>query len=366
MRTFPELESTLNEDLKIVWKNKEYTEEVVDKSCDSVMTYCKGVFPERFFDILYQNEEMFINPELNLCFLPGVDYRSLWKEDISDQTRETIWKYLQLFLFSILSNVKDGKTFGDTADLFKAINEDVFKTKLESTINEMKDMFSKSDTGEDANVQDTIPDAQSIHDHVTGMMDGKLGSLAKEIAEETAADMDLDMNDVTSVNDVFSSLLKDPSKLMSMIKNVGSKLDDKIKSGEIKESELLEEASEMMKKMKTMPGMENMQSLLSKMGLGGKGKINHTAMQAQMDRNIKQAKQKEKMRNKAEQNKKSSSTQSKTPEEVNTAYHESEKVVNELLKDYEDQILRSGEKAERSSKKQNIKGNKKMKGKKHK
>jgi len=172
------------------------------------------------------------------------------------------------------------------------------------------------------------------------------------------------MNDVTSVNDVFSSLLKDPSKLMSMIKNVGSKLDDKIKSGEIKESELLEEASEMMKKMKTMPGMENMQSLLSKMGLGGKGKINHTAMQAQMDRNIKQAKQKEKMRNKAEQNKKSSSTQSKTPEEVNTAYHESEKVVNELLKDYEDQILRSGEKAERSSKKQNTKGNKKMKGKK--
>jgi len=186
--------------------------------------------------------------------------------------------------------------------------------------------------------------------------------LAKEIAEETAANMNIDMNNVTSINDVFSNLLKDPSKLTGMIKNVGSKLDEKIKSGDIKESELLEEASEMMKKMKTMPGMENIQSILSKMGLGGKGKVNHAAMQAQMEKNIKQAKQKEKMRQKAEQNKKQGPPP-KTQEELNTAYEESEKVVNELLKDYENEIFRSGEKAERSETRQKPKGNKKNKGK---
>jgi len=132
-------------------------------------------------------------------------------------------------LFSILSNVNDGKSFGDTADLFKAINEDVFKTKLESTINEMKNMFSNMETGGDEKtVPDNLPDAESIHDHVAGMMEGKLGSLAKEIAEETAANMNIDMNNVTSINDVFSNLLKDPSKLTGMIKNVGSKLDEKI------------------------------------------------------------------------------------------------------------------------------------------
>jgi len=366
MRTFPELENTLDKDLKVVWKNSEYDMDTLEASYESILTYCKGVFPERFFDILYQNEEMFINEDLNLCFLPGIDYRALWKEDISDNTRETIWKYLQLFLFSILSNVNDGKSFGDTADLFKAINEDVFKTKLESTINEMKNMFSNMETGGDEKtVPDNLPDAESIHDHVAGMMEGKLGSLAKEIAEETAANMNIDMNNVTSINDVFSNLLKDPSKLTGMIKNVGSKLDEKIKSGDIKESELLEEASEMMKKMKTMPGMENIQSILSKMGLGGKGKVNHAAMQAQMEKNINQAKQKEKMRQKAEQNKKLGPPP-KTQEELNTAYKESEKVVNELLKDYENEIFRSGEKAERSETRQKPKGNKKNKGKKHK
>lgn len=356
IRTFPELEPNLHDDLKVVWKNNEYDEDIVNTSCESVRTYCKGVFPERFFDILYQNEEMFVNEEINLCFLPGVDYRILWKEDISEQTRETIWKYLQLFLFSILSNVKDGKSFGDTAELFKAINEDVFKTKLETTINEMKTMFSNLDASGTTNVHENIPDATSIHDHVAGMMEGKLGSLAKEIAEETAAEMNMDMNNVSSVNEVFSNLLKDPSKLMGMIKNVGSKLDEKIKSGEIKESELLEEASEIMKKMKTMPGMENLQSILSKMGLSGKSKINHAAMQSQLDRNIKQAKQKEKMRSKAEQNKKTT-TPSKTPEEIDSAYAESEKVVNELLKDCEVEELKTKEKS---------KGNKKSKRKKHK
>ena len=56
---------------------------------------------------------------------------------------------------------------------------------------------------------------------------------------------------------------------MNMVKNVGSKLDEKLKSGEIKESELMKEASELMEKMKNMPGMKNMDSLLSKMGIPG-------------------------------------------------------------------------------------------------
>ena len=39
--------------------------------------------PERFFDILYQNAEMFDNEETNTCFLPNIDFASIWKEDIT-------------------------------------------------------------------------------------------------------------------------------------------------------------------------------------------------------------------------------------------------------------------------------------------
>lgn len=138
-------------------------------------------------------------------------------------------------------------------------------------------------------------------------MDGKLGRLASQITEETLEEFQ-DLSDSTSVSDVFTKLFQDPGRLMRMVKKLGSSLDEKIKSGEIKESELMEEASEMMKNMKNMPGMENMQSMFEKMGMGnmagmagmggGKQKVNMNAMRGQLNQNIKTAKMKERMREK--------------------------------------------------------------------
>jgi hypothetical protein len=134
------------------------------------------------------------------------------------------------------------------------------------------------------------------------MMNGKLGNLAREIAEETAADLGMDMENAGSVNDVFKKLFQNPTKLMSLVKSVGNKLDDKLKSGDMKESELLQEASDIMQKMKSMPGMGDLQSMLAKMGMGhmmpgskGGGKVNMNAMQANLDRNLKSAKNKERL-----------------------------------------------------------------------
>jgi hypothetical protein len=135
------------------------------------------------------------------------------------------------------------------------------------------------------------------------MLDGKLGKLAKEIAEETAAELNMDMENATDMQDVFQKLMKNPTKLMGLVKNVGDKLDTRIKSGEIKESELISEAADIMNRMKNMPGMENIQSMLSKMGIPGLNKntkLNMGAMEAQMNRNMKNAKMKERMRAKAE------------------------------------------------------------------
>ena len=40
-------------------------------------------------------------------FTPSIDIKNLWKEDISENTREHIWKYLQLILFSVLTTIKE-------------------------------------------------------------------------------------------------------------------------------------------------------------------------------------------------------------------------------------------------------------------
>ena len=366
MSVFPELEDNLDTNLAVLWKQGANTPAEVLSATTTVMEYCGKVYPARFFDILYENTDIFTEEE-SLFLLPGIDYRVLWKENISDATRATIWKYLQLILFSSVSNVSDGESFGDTADLFKAINEDEFKKKLEETMEGMQDMFKRAEGQENTgNINmDDLPNADSVHAHVAGMMDGKLGALAKEIAEETAANLDMDFENATNVNDVFAKLMKDPTKIMGMVKDVGSKLDEKIKSGDIKESELLEEASELMKKMKEMPGMENIQSMLGNMGLGGK-KLNTSAMQAHMERTMRVAQQKERLRARAGQ-KKVEQTPQYTPEELAEMEASAEKVRQELLEEWDDEpsqtVFRSGPRAERSKVKP-TKGKKKGKKKK--
>jgi hypothetical protein len=273
-----------------------------------VFKFCMKKYPPRFFDILYQNNDIFKeDSELDTEFLPYVHFKNLWACDISEATRTTIWKYLQLILISIVGSVDNREAFGDSAKLFDSINEDEFKGKLEETLEQMKGIFenknSSSDDGEgsglgagpDANYAG--PNAQDIHNHLNEMMGGKLGQLAKEIAEETVEDMDFDVGDATDAQGIFKNLFKNPGKLMGLVKNVGDKLDTKIKSGDIKQSELMQEASEMLQKMKGMPGMGDLQSMFGKMGmnLGGQ-KLNVPAMEAKLNQNIKTEKMKERIR----------------------------------------------------------------------
>jgi hypothetical protein len=324
--TFPEYDSLISK----WWKDKsvfDYIENEEERniaiqasettSTKLIFTFCQKKLPPRFFDILYKNEDIFKpDYEGDTEFLPHIHFKNLWQFDLSQTTRDTIWKYLQLIMFAIVGSLNNKEAFGDSAKLFEAINQDEFKNKLEETLTQMQGFFdlngNAKETGETGETSDDIPNfnmgdmpkANDIQDHITGMLEGKLGKLAKEIAEETAEGLNMDMENVTDVKDVFQRLIKNPTKLMGLVKSVGDKLDTRIKSGEIKESELIAEASELMNKMKDMPGMGNIQSMLNKMGMGNLGgmggKVNTGAMEAQLNSRMKMAKMKERMKAKSE------------------------------------------------------------------
>jgi hypothetical protein len=334
--TFPEYEALIRK----WWKNKDYSSienledrekcMLSDKYKKSLFVYrhCSKVYPERFFDILYKNEKIFSNAVddevvVNTEFLPGIVFKQLWTDELSDSSKEAIWKYLQLILFAIVGSIDDKEKFGDCDKLFEAINEDELKAKLEATLADMQGLFSTEGKGEEETngLPSGLPSAEDLHGHINQMMEGKLGKLAMELAEETANELDLDMNDAKSATDVFQKLFKNPGKLMGMVKTVGSKLDQKLKSGEIKESELMEESKELLNKMKNMPGMDNIEKMFSKMGsssmggmagmmssmmsgLGGKGKVNVGAMESALNKNLKMAKAKERMKARLEEKQK--------------------------------------------------------------
>jgi hypothetical protein len=251
LTTFPEYSGLISR-----WWNRpsETPEETKKKEVLFVFRHCVKIFPERFFDILYKNNELFSEgSEINTEFLPGIVFKQLWVCDISDGTRETIWKYLQLILFSVIGTVHNKSELGDTAKLFEAIDEEELKKKLQETLEGMQNLFDASGS----NVDNTetpfsginMPNADQLHEHINSMMGGKLGKLAMELAEETANDLNLDMENTGDAKDVFQKLFKNPAKMMNMVKNIGSKIDEKIKSGEIKESELMQEGMDLLNKM---------------------------------------------------------------------------------------------------------------------
>lgn len=313
------------------WVNSKYENPV-----QYLYEFCLKKMPPRFFDILYKNADMFSETsDLDTEFLPNIHFRNLWQCDISDSTRETIWRYLQLILFAIVGTMDSSDAFGETIKMFKSVEENDLKSTLEETMGKMYEFFEnsknassgegKSEQGEGAEgSQDkdqtgengeginmnNFPSAENLHDHINGMLGGKLGELAMEIAQETASDLNLgadgDLNADSDVKDVFQKLMKNPTKLMSLVKNVGSKLDEKIKSGSIKESELMSEASDIINRMKDMPGMGDIQSMLKKMGMNkgmGGGKFDFNAMESKLNQTMKQAQMKEKMREKVDMKK---------------------------------------------------------------
>jgi hypothetical protein len=323
------------------WQNPELPE----SDLKELFLFCVKVYPERFFDILYQKEEIFdANNETESEFLPNVSFKLLFScENVGEKTKKIIWKYLQLILFTIVSGIKDKSSFGDAANMFEGMDEKDLNEKLNETMGgltdffkNMEEMMSNIDKNEEKNedkpsdippqdedindkfksmfgdmpdsddfkksFMDGMPNIEKIQEHLKTLFDGKIGKLAKEMAEEISGDFaDLlgkDGSDIKNPQDAIKQLMKNPKKLMELMKSVSGKLDSKMKSGEISKEDLMKEASEMMEKMKEMGGKDQFNDLfknLSKnMGMGKDAKIDTNAM----ERMSNSLKMKENMKNK--------------------------------------------------------------------
>ena len=252
-------------------------------SADELQSYIKKEFPPAFFDILYKNDKAFAK---SVEFLPGVDFRYLWNRNISDATRESIWKHLQVLLFAVVSDVEDASSFGDAQAFFEAIDTTAFRAKLEEVLGAVGDGGAEG------------PQPEDVEEHLSGLLGGRIGRLAQQIAEEASADFE-GLDSGAGVQDVFSALLGDPMKLMKLIKKIGARIDADIKSGALKESELLQEATELLEKMRTTPGMEGMHDMMAKMGVSNERDMR--VMQGQMGERLKTAKTRDRLREKLAQ-----------------------------------------------------------------
>jgi hypothetical protein len=263
--TFPELDSPILTEIR---DSAEPRTPEMDEKYEEVFVHVTQCLPERFFEILAENASIFDAP----CeILPGVDFHVLWASELTDKTRATIWKYLKLILLIVANSVSD------KSDLFDFLKDESLKAKLDEATADLHGFFTSTED---------LPNPDEMHEKIKGFMTGKLGDLAKEIADDT----------VGTTPEQMQEMLKDPSKLFGLVGKVGETIDRKIKSGDLKESELLEEATAMLQKMKDMPGMGGFEAMFQK--FAGKGKVDLNGMSAKMAQNMKQAKTKERLQRK--------------------------------------------------------------------
>jgi len=330
-------------------EDKELKQNIIDddkkNKLNVLYNHCVKVFPERFFDIIYENKEIFDeNSIVNTEFLPRIMFKYLWNSpDITDKTRETLWKYLQLILMTIIGSIDNKNALGDTAKLFEDINEDELKIKMEETLNNIQSLFQEKDEKKENNEEEeeNKKREQQIPDNLKGLLDGKLGKLAIEIAQETANDLNLNESNIRNTGDIFKQMFKNSGKLINMMKNVGDKIDDKIKTGQISESELMAEGLNILNKIKETGNMGSMQDLFKQMGLGNIGglggkneKINLSAMQSKMEQQLKESKRKEMLKQKLETKKQQKIESEK--EEFNKEIQEPKYSDNELKQFFDD------------------------------
>jgi hypothetical protein len=158
------------------------------------------------------------------------------------------------------------------------------------------------------NMRKSMPKPEELHSHLKALFDGKIGKLAKEMADELANDLtdliDTQNADVSSPKDVLKQLMKNPKKMIELVKNIGNKLNHKMKSGEISQDEIMKEASEIFGKMKGMGGgnkeFEEMFKNIAKNmgGLGKNAKMNTGALTNVMKTHSMKERMREKMEKK--------------------------------------------------------------------
>jgi len=287
--TFPEKREQW---AKITLKNREEPTELTD--------YFSTVYPERFFDILYQNEEIFTknNPdvqEINTCFLPEVDFAELFYSNISENTKKTIWRYLQLILFQVIENVSNKSAFGESANLFQGIDEKELQGKIKETVEGLKSFFQhydvnredkKKDTKEDSDEEkeEKIPnmfenlfqnmDTDNLQEHLKKLMGGKIGNLVKELVEEMKdefSEFEKELGDIQgnpSMQEVIKRLMKNPAKMMNLMKKMTEKVKTKMQEGG-NEEEFMKETSDMFKQMGGKDGIMKMFEEFKRSAPGG-------------------------------------------------------------------------------------------------
>jgi hypothetical protein len=241
-KTFPEIKSCL-------YRNYEDCLTDVDdkKLCDLPKL-------NRFLELIGDYEKMITDKnleffDLEVEFLEEISFKLLWTKNISNKTRESIWKYLQTFQL-ININLRSSQQLKDA---LSQIGTDTEMEVDRSTAKDLKKMKKLSDS-----VKEEVKGESELDDMLGGLMDGGIGDIAKEVAKSMDIENMFGNIDENSNPMEIMAQMMNPEKMGSIFNNINSVMEQKMESGELTKDSLKSEAEGMMGKMGDNPMFKNM------------------------------------------------------------------------------------------------------------
>ena len=206
-------------------------------------------------------------------FLKGINLYELWKNELNDETEKSVWKYLNtLYLYSYLYVNKNLLT--DVIAKYKSTTlEDAEKLQGKdkiiytniSQLYEDKRMKKKIEKLEKQNKEGNTDFLNKTVDKTA------IGQLAKEIASEIDPNEFKDDLMNQDPNALISSLMSGDmdknSGLSKLISKIGSKINQRMESGQLTEESLLTEAQDIIQDndiLKNIPNLANLNQSVNK------------------------------------------------------------------------------------------------------
>ena len=176
--------------------------------------------------------------------LQNVSFKLMWNSNISDETKNTIWKYLQTFC---IINIKSESTDEKINEVIKSIESNE-KVKDKQTVKNMKKLKKLNENFDIKGIKKVIDENPSSVDNGMGEIDSmfqntSIGKIAKEVTE------DLNIGEIMSggggIEDLFSG-----GNMANIMQTISSKISD---NGNLNPDDLMKEASSICGSMEGNP-----------------------------------------------------------------------------------------------------------------
>lgn len=193
----------------------------------------------------------------DIVIMDGINFYLLWNKDLSDVTRDNIWKYLfTLYLYgytskndlnlgSVIKNYKNSNNIDINSPSDKILFAIIDNLNNEKRIKKLakKEKETLKNTGSNCNGPFDLP----LGD---GILNGEIGKLAKEIANEiNPSDFESELqnqNPQELLNNLFTGNIDQESPILNLVKTISTKIQSKVNDGGINENVLFQEAQSML------------------------------------------------------------------------------------------------------------------------